>query len=156
MEGLSSSLSIEEFKDYLYQAYNNSNEQCFDQLQEYYSCGNCMYLAIAFHRLYGYSIEAAIVDEVDGSFIGHAWARTSSGQCIDIMGTYDDSEEVELVSFGNRVVTNLDESNLKSYFECNPDFETDIEKALFAAKCIKRKLNMEHSLALISERTPNP
>ncbi len=154
MKELSSDLTIEEFKDFLYQAYNKNNEQYVDQLQEYYSCGNCMYLAIAFHRLYGYSIEATLVDCIDGEYIGHAWARNDCGQCIDIMGTYDNSEEDELIGFGDRVLTNLNEANLKEYFVPNPDFEKDIEKAFFVAKCIKIKLKIEKSLTSSSENTP--
>jgi len=99
-------------------------EKSLESMESYFSTGHCMDLAIALHRRFGYEIQAAIVDDPDISWIGHAWVALPDGQFLDIMGKYTDSEELE--DFGERTVVGLSEEGLREYIHNNEDIANDI------------------------------
>ena len=121
------------FQELLKDAYFNNSATALDKLQERYTCGHCMDLAIAFHRLYGFEIQATLVLDKDKTWIGHAWVSSKDGSFLDVMGLYGDS--IELESFGDKVIRGLDEKDLYKYMD-KPPLEKDINQALILAKCI--------------------
>lgn len=124
-------------------AYSKNNQIALDKIQERYTYGHCMDLAIAFHRLYGFEIQVTLVLDKDKSWIGHAWASRKDGSFLDVMGLYTDS--IELQSFGDKVITGLDEKDLYQYMD-EPPLESDINQALILAKCIMKKISPEKYL----------
>jgi hypothetical protein len=109
-------------KEYDYEALR-------DKLNEYYSNGHCMDLAIALHRRFGFEIQASITIEPSGEeWIGHAWVKLPDGNLLDIMGRYTDS--VELESFGDKLVTGLDEKGLRKYINNDINLAQDIKRAM--------------------------
>lgn len=132
---------IEEIKRLIYEAYVEKNLNSLDEIQEYYTYGNCMYLAIALNRIYGFEIQAAIVNQDSVNWIGHAWVKLPGGNYIDIMGLYTDT--VELDGFGDKTITNMTEDNLCEYMENLNGIEKEIKKAEIVAKCIVSHLDIE-------------
>lgn len=135
--------SVKEINVILNDAYSDkqNSEILKDSIQEYYNYGHCMDLAIAFHRLYGFHIEAAIVDDISDCWIGHSWVKMPNGLYFDIMGTYKEKSELE--SFGNRTLVNLNEKEFSKYIlnKSISDIELDINKAMTVAKFIFEKLH---------------
>ena len=93
----------EPFQKLLKEAYSNNNISALDTIQERYTYGHCMDLAIAFNRIYGFEIQTTLVVEENKLFIGHAWVIREDGLFLDVMGLYSDS--TELKSFGDKVIT---------------------------------------------------
>lgn len=111
-----------------------------DKLQEYYNYGHCMDLAIAFNRLHGFEIEAAIIDDKDTSWIAHAWVKIPNGEYLDIMGIYQD--RVELESFGGRVIENISENKLIDFTKNKSIPSSDIDKAILVAQYLSKSLSI--------------
>jgi hypothetical protein len=59
-----------------------------DALQEKYSYGHCMYLALAMHDLLGWEIEAVInEDDPNRPYVAHAWVNEpGTSRDLDIYG----------------------------------------------------------------------
>lgn len=137
-----SNKSVNETIALVEQAYSatGGSAKIKDALQEYYTYGHCMDLAIAFHRLYGFEIEATIVDDKAGSWIGHAWVKMDDGLYLDVMGTYVDRFELE--SFGGKTLSNLKEVDLLEYINDahKPIPNIDIEKAIVVAEKLRKYL----------------
>ncbi|MBM26514.1 MAG: hypothetical protein CL760_12715 [Chloroflexi bacterium] len=97
-----------------------------------------MDLAIAFNRIYGFEIQTTLVVEENKLFIGHAWVIREDGFFLDVMGLYSDS--TELKSFGDKVITGLNEKDLIQYMD-SPPLEKDIQQALILAKQIIKNIS---------------
>tara|TARA_Y100001960_G_scaffold334053_1_gene444234 strand:+ start:13013 stop:13423 length:411 start_codon:yes stop_codon:yes gene_type:complete len=128
----------EPFQKLLKEAYSNNNISALDTIQERYTYGHCMDLAIAFNRIYGFEIQTTLVVEENKLFIGHAWVIREDGLFLDVMGLYSDS--TELKSFGDKVITGLNEKDLIQYMD-SPPLEKDIQQALILAKQIIKNIS---------------
>ena len=128
----------EPFQKLLKEAYSNNNISALDTIQERYTYGHCMDLAIAFNRIYGFEIQTTLVVEENKLFIGHAWVIREDGFFLDVMGLYSDS--TELKSFGDKVITRLNEKDLIQYMD-SPPLEKDIQQALILAKQIIKNIS---------------
>tara|TARA_Y100000588_G_scaffold298880_1_gene320002 strand:- start:28243 stop:28653 length:411 start_codon:yes stop_codon:yes gene_type:complete len=128
----------EPFQKLLKEAYSNNNISALDTIQERYTYGHCMDLAIAFNRIYGFEIQTTLVVEENKLFIGHAWVIREDGFFLDVMGLYSDS--TELKSFGDKVITGLNEKDLIQYMD-SPPLEKDIQQALILAKQIIKNIS---------------
>jgi hypothetical protein len=58
-----------------------------DFIIETYTCGSCMYMAAALHRMLSWPITALLSDDTDSAYIEHAWAEEAQrGLFFDIDG----------------------------------------------------------------------
>jgi len=61
-----------------------------ESVVERYSCGECMWLALALNRRFGWKIRAQMQrDKKHGDYVAHAYVVHPSGQEIDILGPQD-------------------------------------------------------------------
>ena len=65
---------------------HDTNNYSIETMRDRYEYGRCMYLALAFNKLYGWSIYAEIAKD-DGRII-HAWATNEKNQAVDINGVH--------------------------------------------------------------------
>ena len=82
-----------------------------ESISDSYTCGKCMFLAAAFHYLYGLTIVMETCTDSVGEYIAHAWVLTKDGNALDIDGVCS----VEAMGgYGDKIIT-LDNAEQMRY-----------------------------------------
>lgn len=100
------------------------------EINEKYSQGYCMFLAVALKRLFNYEIQACIETDVAGEYIAHAWAVLPNGNILDIDGEYPESMNAYDGKVWGKRVNNLSETQLKTYLPTQDRYERDVLEAM--------------------------
>jgi hypothetical protein len=93
-----------------------------------YSCGKCMWLALALNQKYGWDIRAQIHhDAMNGDYVAHAYNILPNGKEVDVLGVQD---QVDIFSTDETRDMTADE--MFDFLGVDPD-STEVKKHLQAA-----------------------
>lgn len=100
------------------------------ELNDLYSSGRCMFLAVALKRLFNYEMQAAIQRDEQGEYIAHAWVKMPNGNLLDIGGQYPEAMNPYSDTVFGRRVNNLTEAHLKTYLPTTDGYEKEVIEAM--------------------------